>query len=509
MLSNLDIQHKKSLRTAEFIRQLSERIQPEIIRPNFQLWRFMELEDYLSNPAYRVSRLLEDVQHSDGDGFEVRITLPDGREISENEFIKWTVVGRGEINPIHKKYGSEFTRIESCERDLNHPIVMPRNHCGKLTCPNCCQYEIQYAAIEQAIKILTGAKYAELNNRSDRILQHIEVSPPENMFYMFLTIEGFLKMRAYATKVATDAGIKGGLIIFHPYRQNGRNDNDELPEDYNPVMANDGDKHHARFYPHFHVIGFGWLNPSSQAFIQSHKGWLYSALRTGENRLKSITDVITVIEYVMSHAGAFADDSPAKINRYATGTWIGLCNSYHLSHIGDIRVYVQKLCEECGSPIVAHAVLRDEKGDTTGLEFRGELYSMVKFPIYSDSENRDRMFEIFEEYRGVPVELLQIIENNPHLGVCYMTSRQLDRKLTQPTPIYAKIDNSVHIPDVYADAFIPRWLLRKRAKRKLSKIDSEELEGYPPVQHFVYDPEETPPEEAPPSMDVAIFRIKI
>lgn len=503
MLTSLDIQHRKSLNTAEFIRQLSERIQPDEIPPIHQLWRGILLEDYLSNPAYRVSRSLDDGQQSEDGTFRVVIVLPDGSEIGEDDLIKWTVVGRGEIDKAHKKGKPEFSKVYSCEDDMEHPITMPRDHCGKLSCPKCAVYEIAYAATQQAIKLMSGAKYAELNNRADRVLQHLNVSPPEALYYNFLTIAGFKKMKEYAIKVAIDAGIKGGLIIFHPYRQNGRNDDDELPEDYNPTMANDGDKHRARFAPHFHVIGFGWVKPSSDAFTASHKGWIYKALRTGDNRLRTITDVIGVINYVMSHAGIFADDSPAKINRFMTITTIGLCNSANLRNIGEIRVYVQELCKVCGGSIVAHAVRRGGED----IELKGHLYKMQKFPIYADAEHAERMNELFEEYMGTPIELLQIIERNPQLGVCYMTSRQLDRKLTAPTAIYAEIDNSLHIPDVYATAHIPEHVRKKRAQRHAKKIDPEQTPDEPVILRYDLDPEETPPDEPIPAMDYGVFRL--
>ena len=149
-----------------------------------------------------------------------------------------------------------------------------------MSCPACYYYEITYNATQQAIKLFTGSKYATISDYRNKYIQHVVASPPERLYFKFLTWEGFQEMKRYAIKVASDAGITGGLIIFHPYRQNGINDDDlsTLPDDYTPAASNDLDKHHARFAPHFHILGFGYTEKASADFMEKHKGWLYSSL---------------------------------------------------------------------------------------------------------------------------------------------------------------------------------------------------------------------------------------
>lgn len=278
------------------------------------------------------------------------------------------------------------------------------------------------------------------------------------------------------------------MIIFHPFRQNGINDDDDLPEDYTPTQSNDGNKHNARFAPHFHVLGFGWVKPSSEDFVNSHKGWIYKAVRTGRRRIKSLPEVVGVVNYLMSHVGLISEDSPVKMGRKQAVNWIGLCNSRGLVKIGDIRIYVQRLCEICGADMVIHAVRGPRNNE---IEFQGKSYTFQEFPIYSDSEHKGDLIEFCEENKGDPVGLLRHIEQNPELGVCYLTSRELDRRISTPTPIYAKKDGSVHIPDVYAT-------FKERRHRKRVKIRRPPSSGSNGGLRFVarpeYNPEEFPGE---------------
>lgn len=484
----------------KIIENLKNAQEPESIPKIQALWRAIELEDYRCNPAICASRFLDDGQHGE---YRVLIGLPDGSSIYEDDIVSWTVAGRGTL-----RHNPKFvSKILSCENDIGHYLKVIPHHCGKLSCPACSPYEISYNSTKTAVKLMTGAKYAERNNRADRVLQHITISPPQGLYFKFLTLDGFQEMKKYAVKVASDAGIKGGLIIFHPYRQNGINDDDDIPDDYTPTASNDGNKYHARFAPHFHVLGFGWLKPASAEFMESHKGWLFKAIRTGKNRIKTITDVIGVINYLMSHAGLISDDSPAKTTRMQVINWIGLCNSHVLTYICEERIGTEQLCEECGENIVIHAVTKYNDD----VELKGNLYVYQTFPIYSDSAHKDAMRAYYEENRTDPIGILQYIEKNPQMGVCYLSSRELTRRLTEPSIMYAKKDNTPHVRDVFAHLSIPKGIENKRKKRngareirrngEASANDPDGIARPPPEE----DPEDS---ELIPFLDLAMIRFK-
>ena len=481
MISDLDkIHNKQGLRTSSFIDDLNAISTPDPDPEILQLWRGIELPDYLTNPAICASRFLDDGQQSEDGCFEVEIGLPNGDSIRERDVIRWTTPARGTL-----RHNTRFVKsVLSCDEDIGHYVKTVPHHCGKLSCPACAAYEISYNATQQGIKLMSGAKYAQNDDYNDGALQHVFVSPPKSEYYNFITWDGFQEMKKYAIKVATDAGLKGGMLIFHPYRQNGINEDDDLPDDYEIDPDNDGNPHHARFAPHFHILGFGFLNPASKDFEKQHKGWIYKASQ-GKNRPRTLSDIITRINYVMSHVGIISEDSPYQPARIQTISWFGRCNSHVLTYIGEIRLYEEKLCEECGHNIVVHAV----KGYNEELQFQGNLYMYQKFPIYSDSAHKDEMADFFEENKLSPMEILQYIENHPEMGVCYLKSRDLDRKLSQPTVIYAKMDDSPHVPDVYCMAYVPAGITKKRLKRAMKKIDPEDSGGgFFPIEKI--DPED-------------------
>lgn len=329
-------------------------------------------------------------------------------------------------------------------------------------------------------------------------MQHLTVSAPEGLYYKFLTLDGFQEMKRYAIKIASEVGIQGGMVVFHPYRQNGVNDDDVLPDEYVPTATNDGNKHNARFAPHFHILGFGWVKPSSDEFVKSHKGWVYKAIW---DEKKTVTDVIATANYLMTHTGLVAEDSPVQPSRMQSVVWIGLCNSSNLQYVCEERVGEEQLCEECGCNIYVHKV----KHHNEDIELQGKLYKYQKYPVYSDSAHKALMDEVYEELHGDPVALLRYIEKHPEIGVCLLSARDLDRRLSTPTPIYAKIDNSVHIPDVYAYVHVPRGILNKRRKvhRDGLRLDPERLPDL-----FSEDDPDGPVNELDniPSMNLLIFR---
>ena len=482
MLNDIDHAHnKRGLRTAEFIEDLRSLSKPFEIPKIFELWEGIEFEDYRSNPAICGSRSLGDGQTTTDGTYGIVYSLPDGSEIGEDDIIDW-------ITPGHGRNCGKSVRahtIESCEHDIGHYVQIEPDHCGSLSCPNCAPYLVQYNSIEQAQKILSGAKFAQNSNHADGIIQSVVISPPEELYYKFLTPSGCEEMSKYADKIASEIGLKGGLRVLHVYRQNGVNDDDELPEDYTPTATNDGNKHSARFSPHFHYVGFGWITPSSADFVRSHKGWMYKALRTGHKRLKSFPDVVAVVNYLMSHVGLYSEASVQKYGRKQSINWVGLCNSRNMANIGEIRLHTQRLCEVCGADLILHNVRGPRNNE---IEYKGKSYKSQRYQIYSDSKHKEELAAYCTDNNADPVQILRFIEKHPEMGVCYLTSRDLDRRLSTPTPIYAKSDGSVHIPDVYAT-----YCTNSRRKRvKLRANFSGSFSGPRLVSRPDPDPENYP-----------------
>ena len=176
-----------------------------------------------------------------------------------------------------------------------------------------------------------------------------------------------------------------------------------------------------------------------------------------------------------------------------------------MSLICEIRVYEEQLCEECGHNIVVHAV----SGYNEDIKLQGDLYKYQKFPVYADSAHKAEMIAFYEENRIDPLGILQYIEQNPEKAVCYLSSRELTRRLTQPLVIRAKKDDSLHVVDVYCTATVPAGIQHKRDKRHREKMDPKLFKAsYPKLE---YDPDDdhndSPEAFSIPPRDMAIFRM--
>jgi hypothetical protein len=97
---------------------------------------------------------------------------------------------------------------------------------------------------------------------------HITLSPDPN------TCKSFKELKKIARNLLKKAGIVGGLMIFHPFRQ----DIDKL----------------WYWSPHFHVMGHGWVKNTDQIFYKT--GWIIKNIGVR----KSISSTIF---YQLSHCG--------------------------------------------------------------------------------------------------------------------------------------------------------------------------------------------------------------
>ena len=98
-------------------------------------------------------------------------------------------------------------------------------------------------------------------------------------------------MRRKAIRIAKRAGMIGGCLIFHPYRQ-------------------DDDNKLWRWSPHFHIIGYGWINP-----VYKETGWIVRNHRVRNN-------LGATAYYQLSHAGV--KEGHHVITWFGTLSWAAL-----------------------------------------------------------------------------------------------------------------------------------------------------------------------------------------
>jgi len=106
--------------------------------------------------------------------------------------------------------------------------------------------------------------------KSSKPAKHIIVSPPKWKHYTPIK-----ELRKEAYKILKEIGAIGGSLIFHPFRY---------------------DKKFKLWYysPHFHIIGFGWIDRTTETFQKS--GWVV--------KNKGVRNsIFATFYYQLSHAG--------------------------------------------------------------------------------------------------------------------------------------------------------------------------------------------------------------
>ncbi len=186
-------------------------------------------------------------------------------------------------------------------------------NCGRAECPT--DYE-RWAGLE-ASKITHRLKYFWKRGK----VLHITISPSEKDA---LTLS-FTKLKAKMYRVARLRGIKGGCVIWHPFREN-----------------DDGTW---RVSGHFHILGFGWVRNVSQGYKSD--GWLVKNIQDGQKE----RSVFRTAMYQLSHCGISKGTRPVA--------WFGVCSSkIKVPEIEEVK----HLCPCCGAELVQLRYYGDPDG---------------------------------------------------------------------------------------------------------------------------------------------------
>jgi len=120
------------------------------------------------------------------------------------------------------------------------------------------------------------------------------------------------KLRAKANKLQKSVGVEGCAMFFHPFRF-------------------DADKNQWYVSPHFHLIGFGWIEHTEDLYKK--EGWVVRNLGVRH----SIGEVFGTVQYELSHCGVKS--------RSHSVTWLGKM-SY--SKLKVQKVNKEHVCPDCG-----------------------------------------------------------------------------------------------------------------------------------------------------------------
>lgn len=172
-----------------------------------------------------------------------------------------------------------------------------RRSCMRASCPKC--YEAW--AAREAGRLEHRLTY--YRGRWGRPV-HVSVNPEPSLWIL-----PFSKLRSLAIRIVKQAGIVGGSMIYHPFRQD--------------------DNKKWFFSPHFHVIGYGW-----------HRGFFIPGWVVRNHGVRK--SVFFTAMYQLSHAGVS--------ERHHTIVWFGELSYNKL--IVPFEVEEKHTCPLCGADLV-------------------------------------------------------------------------------------------------------------------------------------------------------------
>lgn len=423
---------------------------PEVIHPSLKFWMEVKqpsIREIILNPAIRPSNeckastlILAD---QDGQYHEYVVIDGDLYDIDGDGLIQWATIGREAprhdtgLVGLHMSHDPEDGFIRGVHK-----------HCQSNKCSYCANYNLQRKTIEHAQKVEEAQKYVmRTQGKKYARLQHIEVSPPPSEWLRYLTPEGYAKGKRTAFKLIKEAGLLGGAVVFHPFRQNKR-DNGKTPEEWTASEDNTQDGLSCRWGPHFHIVGVGFIDPHTVSEIHARTGWVIKALRTGEEALNKPSEVLPVLKYIKTHAGVIPSDSPYQPPKALQSVnWFGLCAPNVRVEVGGIQTYTEEISPENGARLNNYLV--HTGGD---IEDKGLLYSSRKYPIFAPYSRREEARALVEANKGVPFDLLGELDKNPRLAVCVLSRRQL---IGLCNPVSVKtLDGTLHCINTEASVYV-------------------------------------------------------
>jgi len=200
------------------------------------------------------------------DHFEEMQQAPNWASIN---FKGWELPGREEPTALCESYYT--IGCTNLEGHKNHPhgkgkyyIDRKQRFCYR---PRCSRCKLKWMYREGDVAAKRLEKYEK---KSKKKAKHVIVSPPP-----WVLSQPLEKLRKYAIKILKEVKADGGIIIIHPFKT-----------DHKTGYLYDS--------PHFHVVGFGWLECLADAY-KKH-GWKIIPKGPRDSTFATVV-------YQLSHAG--------------------------------------------------------------------------------------------------------------------------------------------------------------------------------------------------------------
>ena len=193
--------------------------------------------------------------------------------------------------------------------------------------------------------------------------KHFTFSPPQEWAIDKLkSLSGIRGIRRELYHVLDIAGIRAGVVVFHPWRAT-----DHARDEYHSAKENGaratnhglwhwlvrsglhGDGEYTYLSPHFHVVGSGYALRSDEFHKVTAKrgrdGWIYKNIRT-LNDEKSISNVLF---YVLGHSVIIHDQETGK--SLDSVTYYGDISIARMGRVLENREYLKVECPKCSTSV--------------------------------------------------------------------------------------------------------------------------------------------------------------
>lgn len=238
---------------------------------------------------------------------ERRTPLPEDAGINQGYFLP----GEDERS-IKPNCGIVYAKLwcSSCHPDKKKFVGEKKHSCTNRLCPECYSHWLHRQSDEVSDRLYQFRREVGYSGR------HVVLSPSEEDRFKPLK-----ELRQKCYEYADRIGVIASVVVMHVWRFRSL-DGQEIPWKFcslNPSAQSNIDHVNSEFekgaikspapvespipcrryyYPHFHLIAWGWLE-DSKTFAQE-TGWIYKNIRDG---IRTRKDFYRTVRYMLSHAG--------------------------------------------------------------------------------------------------------------------------------------------------------------------------------------------------------------
>lgn len=271
----------------------------------------------------------------------------------------WTMPGKGESGPRCGEWQPDSVCSECGD------VGYTQHRCGRRECPECWGIW----AKESAMRVTRRLQEFRESQPDDwhRQLAHTIASPPEGSIR---TLREFKQAWKRAYRLAEEKGMRGGVVVPHPWRVTEAVKREYREEDPDIgiwvwLRGEYGEEWREAVYwsPHFHILGF--TTPDMEPGNEEDE-WVWRFERSlerygGPRDLESAEDAYGSVRYLLSHTGFRTDESMKSVRYFGCLAPTSFTDADKPSE--GVQSVIERTVEE-----VADGVLEDEEEGAAGPE---------------------------------------------------------------------------------------------------------------------------------------------